>query len=592
MKGVIHSIIEKIRIWYDKNKYPSIFTIVMLILSYYSVNKISAEISIIGTALLLVLCYITSQEFPKVGRSVTKLSIWEKIALIFLWLYTTLAVVGVHILDEEGVSFSHIKYLVLSAVWIFPICALLYVKIKDFTEHRNITYTTGFALTSRIVMFCVMVLFCTMFLIAFNPAVTSVDSEFCYSNASLIGKEPVPGDHPFFYLLLLGALEKVSKSISFLVVIQYSFFSLVFVGGINLLRRLGLPKWTCWLVYLFFGLGYNTIIQLVTLWKDIPYTASVLWVTILLAEIMVFPQKDIKPIWYFQFPVACVFMSALRHNGFIPITITLLFFFIVKRNKRINICIVVTFLLMLAVKYPLHDYLRIQDEGYKGLEYSALASDIEYVYYHGGEVSKEGEELVFKLADYNFEEYSSTSWYVHNNYQNIGDYGIIEFLRIYLDSFIKNPVLMTKGILIRSNYAWTVEKPQNGRETCIATLTESHSYEDRLVLHIPHREDNFLTTIFTNIVNIFNRSIFIHNIYWRVGIYNIFILSIFVILLMRRKKYAYFAIPFLPIILNTVVLVIACGWPNYRYYWPSMVLCGFLIPYGVGVMVAEPLNSK
>ena len=85
---------------------------------------------------------------------------------------------------------------------------------------------------------------------------------------------------------------------------------------------------------------------------------------------------------------------------------------------------------------------------------------------------------------------------------------------------------------------------------------------------------------------------FIHIVYWRVGLYNLMLGALFLLILSRGTRGVPFAIPFLPILMNMLVLIMGCAWPNYRYFWPCMLCCSFLIPYGVWALSSVSLADS
>ncbi len=582
---------------YNVIKYPTTLAILVTGLCFFCFSFLEEEYALSARLIIFAVCYICTIAASAYMADFCALvnSLRYKIAFVFVWLYGTFALVGIGFIDQSELIVSRtIVHFVLNCIWTFPVMvcgSLILYHIVKYVSKEVLSPGGPFSRWVLILMFVGIVFAGMLMLYAFNPAITSPDSEECYAHAyNIIIGLPIDDDHPFFYKFLLSIFLRIYRSISFLIIVQTIFFAAVFVKGICFIRKLGISKKTCLIIYFFFGLGYNTIIQLSTLWKDIPYTASMLWLIILVAESVCFNENP-GFLWCVGFVISSVFVSFIRHGGFAPVFITIILLFLLSNEKkRIGFSVLAVIALSVLIRGPLYKALNVDSGTVSGLKYQALVADVEYVYYNGGQMTDEGAELAQLVAD--GEDYVYNTWYTENAFWKINDYPTGKFIKVYFITFLKNPILMSKGIILRNNYLWAFKKPIYGHESCVARLTESHVYEDTVSLTIPYRQRNFLTNIFVFFIDGFSWYDLIHSVYWRVGIYTFAILIMIMMIISRLWKRAlWFLLPFLPIVINDMILVLSCGGSNYRYYWPNMILCSVLIPYGI-IAAGKSYNSS
>lgn len=80
-------------------------------------------------------------------------------------------------------------------------------------------------------------------------------------------------------------------------------------------------------------------------------------------------------------------------------------------------------------------------------------------------------------------------------------------------------------------------------------------------------------------------------VYWRTSLYLTISLIEISILMGKKIKWKYI-LPFLPMILNYLTLVVSSGWPDYRYYWPCACIGTFLSMYYFAITGNEEMNLK
>lgn len=512
---------------------------------------------------------------------------WHKIVLFFLEAYATFSVTGMYMLDssvEYGVVYSNIVYFILSYIWIRPVVFLMLsllfsLECKDKTNIIRLEKTS-----TRIILICFIMLPCILFLIAFNPAITSWDSEFFYDHARRIGEPDFSMSdwHPPFYVFILSILIRICDHPSFLVILQCLYFSTVFVDGILYFAGKGISKKILAVIYCFIAFGISNIIQMVTIWHDIPYMISILWLTILLIKYVLDTKRyENRWGWYLQVVIALVFTALFRQNGIMPVMAVIIFLPVVfKKWKKMLAVSVFSFLMIVLVKQPLYKEMGVYDA--PQLKFFALANDILYCYYNGDEISDEAMEIVNKITFYDPENFEFSANYVMYNGAEPSGYSVTEFLKIYMDNVIRNPRDALMAVLIRNSVLWSIAKPQDEIAGLVNYLGERNTYE---ISVYPFRQPNILTEIFSDVCNVVSDNSVLFILYWRTGLYHLFlffIMGVFITKIEKEKGLIYM-IPFVPAVMNLTALFIASGWSDYRYFWPSMSMSLFLICYFIKV---------
>lgn len=584
---------DKARDFYKYIEHPTTMALLLSFLCYRSMMTMEAEYDIVLRILCTVICYVCTLLLSKKKETFSQI-LKEKSAkatFIVSWLYFTFTIWGAWYLDQDSViSLYQVLMYIVVAAWIYPIMAVITLCTDKAIIRMSESETKageGFSIRTKLIFGIIIVALCSILLIAFNPAITSPDSANCYEEAyKIILGKPIGDDHPFFYKFLLSLIMRINTSISLIIMVQVVFYSVICVKSIDFLKKIGASTTSCVLLFILFGCAYNTLMQMVTLWKDIPYAVSMLWLTVLLAESVTLPVRGKREIlWYAELVVAGTIVGFTRHGGLIPVYGALAVLFIgSKQKKRIIIGILAVIVATLFVSFPLKKLLKVNNLS-NSFKYSALLSDIEYVYYNGGELEESGLEFMDTLNARLPETYRYNPWYGSSLYPPLEDESTLDFIKIYLRTFAKNPALMTKGILVRNNYLWTIVRPEQGGWSCVARMSETILPDDAEIRY-PSRKNNILTDLFDKVISYVSYIPVVNMIYWRIGLYTFFILASFLLVALRKRKLSY-VVPFAPILLNCFVLLVACVWPNYRYYWPNALLCGFLLIYCMAVLARK-----
>ena len=205
-----------------------------------------------------------------------------------------------------------------------------------------------------------MLLVWGIYLLAFWPAMMSDDSLHVWRQ---VQTGQFDNAHPLFYLLLVWLLTRVWNSPSVVPLAQMLALALLSAWGLGRLRARGLPGWAAWLVAGLMALAPANGALGATLWKDVPYSISLLALTLLVLFITLDPQDWLKrkSTWLLLGLVA-VPAGLLRYNGLVIAPLVLLALGLVyRRHWTVFARALLVFLLVyFLVSKPLNALLHVQ----------------------------------------------------------------------------------------------------------------------------------------------------------------------------------------------------------------------------------------
>lgn len=569
---------------------------------YAIINLISAAVLLYGSGLaitdnvlfcLFELCILLSSlwvenNFLKVKNELCA-GVRNKVIYILLALYTSFSIVGskcfIYPLNMN-VSFGGIICFIGLSATVFPLIVFITYVLGYRRNELKKTKTVGnMPWSVYFTCFGIIMLAALTYMRAFNPAISSPDTLFCMEHAinSIRG---VVNWHPPFYILWLKAIVSVCNSAYTVLLVQYIWFALVFLEGMRFLYRRGISSAFIIAVTILIALNCGNMLHLTTIWKDIPYTISVFWVSILIAK-FVLEEQSRKWIIYVELIAALVCTALMRQNGmvvFIVLIPVLLYSF--RKNRRMLFACITSVVLVLTVLFPLYKYLDIQ-ENKDGGKYVGLGQDIMAVYYNGGILNDQAMNIVNVLSNNNINEFRYNPYYATSSMAL--QISVTEFIGAYLDTFVRNPVLMIREIIVRQDGIWNLLPGQDGGLVLLNYIGTMDGTEwNKLV---PARENNFITE---RLYEYTSRSVstpLLNIIEWRIGIWtllSVIACAVCVLFKNNRQLWLLYSVP----VGHVLSLMLALGWSDYRYYWPLMLVDLFLILLTLTIRKDEKLEQN
>lgn len=376
------------------------------------------------------------------------------------------------------------------------------------------------------------------------PALMSFDS---YYQLEQISNNSFNDVHPAAHTLLTKLLLKIYDSPATIVFFQITLlclgiwwiFKYFSKEGINKKILLGiLVSWSC-----------ITPLQTTTcyLWKDVFYSISLLFSTILLIKIMI--NKDtIKFLEVFILGIALAGVFLFRHNGVVPFLFTVIsIFYLSYKFKCIKylLAIVVSLLIIISTKTVVYDLYNVQPND-NGTKYAIFAKAVVSVVANDGSYTEDELEEINKIMPYDV---------IKRNYD------------------------WSQG----SNLLWNIQSKD--AEYGFGNLTSAQG-ESVIKLFISLLPKNFLS-MFWDIIGS-------AAIMWQLDFININLFSIHMVyflpilicvfLFIKNKMYIEL-IPFIPCIGNVISIVISNISYEARYGYPTMVMLPVILVYSIYSLV-------
>ncbi len=497
---------------------------------------------------------------------------WKKIGLCFLYFYGAFALVGQRIFIYPlnlKITPQSLFVFLITMLWMVPVvhgilygCAWMSRRlILGDCRRMKASWFLGVLLLFLLVP-------AVFHLYANNPGITSPDTLDCMiTNAHHL--KGMYDWHPFFYCFVLRVILGIWDSTYAVIFVQYFFWAYVMAEGILYLRKKGMRDGFLLAAAFLSGCNAGNFIHLNTIWKDVPYTLSVLWAVILLGK-LVLDAEEYKGKWYIYLELA-VALSGIyfyRKNGVVAFLViaaaTLLLLY--QNVKTIGTLAMVAAIIVL-VKGPVYSYFEVADPGRHGM-YIGLSQDILGVYYAGGEVSEETLQMINVMTENNNAEYNYSPTWSWQSY----DLSVepTDFVKNYVITFLRNPVLMSRAVIAREDAVWNIFLGE-GATLNVVNYTGTMDGDPVWNSYYPVRKYNSFYPGMSSFTAYTASSQWINALEWRCGA--VMFLSLIAVFLVvcslkgRRRPWKYFVI-LAPSLGHMLSLVLSTGWADFRYFWP------------------------
>ena len=496
---------------------------------------------------------------------------WKKIVLFLAYIYAAFALVGqiiwIYPLTLK-LTMPGFFVFVCTVLWFIPI-------INSIIYSLNTIRKSGFSEKYRLnkwqfvlISVCILIIPAIYNLIANNPGISSQDTVQCMITQA----QHIRGSkdwHPPFYCMLLRFIESVWNSTYAVIFVQYFFWIYVCVELLLYLRKKEIKESYLLALTLFLGLNTANYIHINTIWKDIPYTLSAVWSLIILAKLLI-DYDEYRKKWYvyLELIIALVGVSLYRQNGIVPfIMIGLSLVIVLHKNAKVWVAVAISITLFMLIKGPVYKHFEIQPIE-SSRKYIGLSQDILGVYYAGGEVSEDTLQMITVMTKYNNAEYQYIpTWSYQSGKLNVE---MQEFIISYLDTFIKNPIIMARAIIAREDAAWNIFSGENAVLGCVnyyGTMDANGEWN----LHYAARKYTSLYNITSATSDYTASSQWISALIWRSGLFTLlgFIAALFMFFVKSKGRYA---LILMPSIGHFISLLLSTGWSDFRYFWPLNLL--------------------
>lgn len=414
-----------------------------------------------------------------------------------------------------------------------------------------------------------------LYLFAYNPAIMSPDSMSQWHQA--VGLEPLVDWHPAFHTLLIRVLAGLVPSPGLVALAQIIFFAAVFSSALQFLYRRGISFKALILGAAVLVLIPTNGMHLVTLWKDVPYGITLLWLTVILARLI---TEDYERLGSWLLPaelgIALVLVFLLRQNGvlvYIIMATALAVILIRKRKYAYLFVIAVSLAVALLIIFPLYDHFDVEPAP-PGNKYFALVNDLAGVKFSGAEIPREtgrflDEVLDLKRLEPVYSPYRANYDFYQPELHRVEPARVV---KIYSATLFRNPGQVVGKVLQRLDLYWNIA---TGRNAYIGALnTREISNWEQFEIHFK-RNPNFLTSLF-NLLS--TATVYLAPgliLFWRFGFWLLLLFCVFLYNIAYKR--AYIIILGLPILANLFSLALSSGWLDYRYGWSILITVPFIL---------------
>lgn len=503
----------------------------------------------------------------------------KTISLFTLYAYAAFSLVGQRLfifpLDNE-ITIKKIIIYTLAFIFIKPIVNSVFYylnKTKLAICNREIKFSTGQFI---VIVVSILLIPSALALVAFNPGISSTDTH----STMVTNAKNIYGMfdwHPFFYCFITRKIEQVWDSTYAMVFFQWTMYLYVITELMVYLRIKKISEFFLLGVCIFIGFSPANYIQINTIWKDIPYTISLLWTFVIISKLTI-DSEVYKKKWliYLELIIAFAGVYLYRKNGVVTFWLILICILpLVLKNIKLLLSCLTCLALIFIIQGPLYSHYEVKPSGNRGI-YIGLGQDILGVHFGKGELSENAKRIAAELTNNKLDQYSYNPTWSNISY----DTTIIpkDFVLTYIDTFIHNPVLMTKAIIAREDAIWDIFPGQGSVLGCVNNQSSIDLYPDKpwkemresWLKHYPRHQPTFIQKIVSKISNVIADNKLTNMFIWRSGLlFLIGIIICYMMIMIEKQSVIKIVIPlFSPVIAHIVGLVLSCGWSDFRYFWP------------------------
>lgn len=502
----------------------------------------------------------------------------KKISLFVLYAYAAFSLVGhrsfIFPLDNE-IKLKQIIIYALALIFFVPIInsVIYYIhKAKSIICKCERKISTG---KFVFVLISILLVPSALALIAFNPGISTPDTyTTMVENAKNI--HGMFDWHPFFYSLLTRKIEQVWDSTYAMVLFQWTMYIYVIVELFVYLRSKKINEYFLIGICIFIGFSPANYLQINTIWKDIPYTMSLLWSFVIISKLTIDKELYKKKLFiYLEFIIALAGVYLFRKNGIVTFWLILICLIpLLLRNIKLLYSSLACLAIIFIIQGPLYNHYEVKPSGTRGI-YIGLGQDILGVHFGKGSLSENAMKIAQELTNNKLDQYVYNPTWSNISY----DTTIIpkDFILAYIDTFTHNPILMTKAIIAREDAVWNIFPGQGSTLNCVnvhSFLDQDKGLNDKWRKYYPEHQHSFATDIVSKFSNYIVNDPLLNVLIWRIGlILLIGIIVCYTMIIIDKQSVINVIIPLIsPIISHIIGLILSCGWSDFRYFWPINLL--------------------
>ena len=440
---------------------------------------------------------------------------------------------------------------------------------------------------SRVLLYTIpFIIIWGFYTLVFYPGIMSPDSFDQWKQ--VIGERSLNTAHPIFHTLFNWTITRVWLSPVAIAIVQVTFMAYIVGYAIKTLADFGVNKVRLMLLTIFFlsmpifGILGNT------LWKDIPYSVSLLWLTVLLTKIYV-TEANFIGLKGNQLKVSFVLLlvSQFRHEGLLAAIITIICLLLMYRNRRKEVfSIILGFLFFFGMFkvtatlafHPQPPQIRFQAMQIVVQPMNHIAAGLKEGWLPSSD-DKNIIEGVMPLTVWidNYDKYnveklvyntSLNPYFLKENQANL--------LKVWMHLFIDKPESIIHAWGDLTSLCWKIIQPADGYQSVTLREQDYMSYKDELGTIT---SSSFFPNIKSSIIKFYlatNNPAYSWFL-WRPALYFYFTWFMFIGLVFKNKWKA--ILPIIPVTTQVIVMMLVIPVQDVRYLYSVFLVCPFLIAF-------------
>lgn len=587
------------------------WTVLLKFLTVFLITMKSLDISIFKALLLFLITFFALFNFVKNQHhkkylSYNKLEKSLLLILTFLISFMTMSI-PIFMFDKNSTlifNFNNISIYLIFTAFIFLIEDLV---LTFFEVCEKKLYSSPKKFNKKNFWFYLSISFFVslIWIISFYPGNFSPDSISQWIQA--VTKNYVDS-HPVLMAIILRYFYILFKTPVSFIIFQNLYFSIMIATIFSYLEKKGAKRIVLLILAFIIPFIPNIGMTNVTLWKDIIYSISLIFLSYYCYRIVV---KDMDN--FYSIPNVLLFIFSFitvrgfRHNGIAPfvfIIILMSYYVLKRRDKKLLILLIISTIFTIFVINGLYKFNEIKKVDLSGSKYNSIAKNFIATVYYEKDLSSKAHKFIDEIGDTkyfkeNYDPYnidylfynstdSVTRWFnVVNNYK------LKEVLPEYLKNIYKNPDVFIKdrfsGMAIMLDSSFTQTRSFYGKYYYHYGISLPSSEKGRKIFRefVDFKEkeyyypNNKLSKVMMTYLDFSTKDEIFILFFWKSGLF----FALFLLLLYYKflKKDLKIWLGLIPIIANTLTWVVALNHPSVRYVYYLNVafifyLLLFLIP--------------
>lgn len=566
-----------------------VYTLFLVDLSYYfNMHDFVLKRGFIYTTIFIAMTFI-SLGLVTIYRHWLQISMGSGLLFLLFSIIVAFLFFGKSLLyTADGLWFSG-KYLSVFVMMLFPVGFYILLSLCAFKKlqgkaSRSIDCpASGSYLMHMLILFFLQVMGFSVYMAAFNPGNMSYDT---FNQVSqLTGLIPYNTWHPIGHTLLLGLLLKMWNNFAIVTFFQIVFFAFVISRFCGTLIRFGVKVMPVYALAVLLILMPNTGINVVTQWKDIPYTAALLWGTNIILLMCCTKDYFAKTLHGLEFTICTMSICLFRYNGILTFLLVTAFglFYVIRYWERkqgtiFGVSATLILIMIILVNNVIPARLNA-DPNPPGMKLRTIYQGLGAVYYAGHEASLDGNTRLTvesvatpqQLKEYYnpyFADFYSDN--IPRFLYKLSDISAGKAVKVYISTLQQDPGIVLGDKFNLAISIWSVAKDPFSYNNNYTTAIEP---EMQSVFGVK-RNGNVMTDKINTYAERTTKQYMTNTFFWRVGFWLALSLILLLELIIQRDRRVLLYIPMLS---NAAVVFLTMPAQDYRYVWFIALICPFLI---------------